>query len=72
VLSYAFDGPASGSTNTNWPIEILIDYGKGRVYNATPGHVWAGEGLARKEILFPVPAEFNTAAKVVFRNFTAP
>ena len=45
VLSYAFDGPASGGSGINWPIEILIDYGKGQVYNATQGHVWAGETL---------------------------
>jgi hypothetical protein len=88
VLSYAYDGPASGNSNINWPIEILIDYGKGQVYNATPGHVWAGESmpnavrdvsfqttllratewLARKEILYPVPEDFNTETKVVFRN----
>jgi type 1 glutamine amidotransferase len=27
------------------PIKVLIDYGKGQVYSATPGHVWAGESL---------------------------
>jgi hypothetical protein len=88
VLSYAYDGPASGNSRINWPIEILIDYGKGQVYNATPGHVWAGETqpnavrdvsfqttllratewLARKEILYPVPAVFNTETQVVFRD----
>lgn len=88
VLSYAYDGPASGGSKLNWPIEILIGYGKGQVYNATPGHVWAGdsmpdavrdvsfqttllratEWLARKEILYPVPAAFNTETKVVFRD----
>ncbi|MEO7425521.1 MAG: ThuA domain-containing protein [Fibrobacteria bacterium] len=88
VLSYAYDGPASGNSKINWPIEILIDYGKGQVYNATPGHVWAGESmpnavrdvsfqttliratewLARKEVLYPVPAVFNTETKVVFRD----
>jgi hypothetical protein len=88
VLSYAYDGPASGNSLINWPIEILVDYGKGQVYNATPGHVWAGETLpnavrdisfqttllratewlARKEVLSPVPAVFNTETKVVFRD----
>ena len=92
VLSYAYDGPASGGTGINWPIEILIDYGKGQVYNATPGHVWSGEilpnavrdisfqatlirateWLARKEILYPVPAGFNTETKVVFRDLVLP
>jgi uncharacterized protein len=88
VLSYAYDGPASGNSKINWPIELLIEYGKGLVYNATPGHVWAGdtkpnavldisfqttllratEWLARREILYPVPAVFNTETKVVFRD----
>jgi hypothetical protein len=88
VLSYAYDGPASGDSKLNWPIEILVDYGKGQVYNATPGHVWAGETLpnavrdvsfqttllratewlARREILYPVPAVFNTETKVAFRD----
>lgn len=88
VLSYAYDGPASGDTRINWPIELLVGYGKGQVYNATQGHVWAGETqpnavrdvsfqtsliratewLARKEVLYPVPAVFNTEAKVVFRD----
>ncbi len=39
VLSYAYD-PA---TEKNWPIEWVVAYGKGRVYNSTFGHVWAGD-----------------------------
>lgn len=92
VLSYAYDGPASGNTLINWPIELLVEYGQGQVYNATPGHVWAGETLpnavrdisfqttliratewlARKEVLYPVPTEFNTASKVVYRDLVLP
>lgn len=88
VLSYAYDGPASGDSRINWPVEILIGYGKGRVYNATTGHVWAGETLpnavrdisfqttllrvtewlARQEVLYPVPAVFNTGTKVAYRD----
>jgi hypothetical protein len=88
VLSYAYDGPESGGSRINWPVEILIGYGKGQVYNATTGHVWAGETvpnavrdvsfqttllrvtewLARREILYPVPAAFNTETKVVYRD----
>ncbi len=39
VLSWAED-PA---TQTRWPIEWTVAYGKGRVYNSTFGHVWGGE-----------------------------
>ncbi|MGE3806539.1 MAG: ThuA domain-containing protein [Gemmataceae bacterium] len=39
VLSYAFDP----KTKLNWPIEWVITYGKGRVYNSTFGHVWKGD-----------------------------
>ena len=39
VLSWAED-PA---TQTRWPIEWTVDYGKGRVYNSTFGHVWRDE-----------------------------
>lgn len=39
VLSWAED-PA---TKTRWPIEWTVDYGKGRVYNSTFGHIWRGE-----------------------------
>ncbi len=45
VLSYAFDGPASGNSQRNWPIELMVSYGKGQVYNSTMGHVWAGESM---------------------------
>jgi type 1 glutamine amidotransferase len=43
VISYAFDGPASGGSNAYWPIELMITYGKGKVYNSTMGHLWPGE-----------------------------
>jgi type 1 glutamine amidotransferase len=39
VLSYAFDP----RTKKNWPIEWVVGYGKGRVYNSTFGHVWKKE-----------------------------
>ena len=40
VLSYAFD---STSTKRNWPVEWVVTYGKGRVYNSSMGHLWQGE-----------------------------
>lgn len=39
VLSHAFDP----KTKMNWPIEWVVHYGKGRVYNSTFGHVWKGD-----------------------------
>jgi type 1 glutamine amidotransferase len=39
VLSYGFDA----RTKMNWPTEWTVAYGKGRVYNATFGHVWKGD-----------------------------
>jgi type 1 glutamine amidotransferase len=39
VLSYAFDT----ATNKNWPVEWVIKYGKGRVYNSSMGHLWKGD-----------------------------
>ena len=39
VLSYGFDP----RTKMNWPTEWTVTYGKGRVYNATFGHVWQGD-----------------------------
>ena len=39
VLSYAYDKP----TEKYWPIEWVVKYGKGRVYNSTLGHLWEGE-----------------------------
>jgi len=39
VLSYAYDP----DTEKNWPIEWVVKYGKGSVYNSTFGHVWAGD-----------------------------
>jgi hypothetical protein len=92
VLSYAFDGPASGNTGRNWPIELLIAYGKGLVYNATPGHLWPGETvpdavkdvsfqttlvrasewLARREVFYPVPEEFNSETRVALKDIVLP
>ncbi|MEO6732147.1 MAG: ThuA domain-containing protein [Ferruginibacter sp.] len=40
VLSYAFDSTA---TQKNWPVEWVVGYGKGRVYNSSMGHLWKGE-----------------------------
>lgn len=39
VLSFSKDE----ETQKNWPIEWVISYGKGSVYNSTFGHVWKGE-----------------------------
>jgi type 1 glutamine amidotransferase len=36
VISYGYDA----RTKMNWPTEWVVSYGKGRVYNATFGHVW--------------------------------
>lgn len=40
VLSYAYD---STSTKRTWPVEWVVAYGAGRVYNSSMGHLWAGE-----------------------------
>jgi type 1 glutamine amidotransferase len=40
VLSYAYD---STGTHRMWPIEWVVSYGKGRVYNSSLGHVWQGD-----------------------------
>ncbi len=40
VLSYAYD---STSTQQNWPVEWVVGYGKGKVYNSSLGHLWEGE-----------------------------
>jgi type 1 glutamine amidotransferase len=39
VLSYAYDA----DTKQNWPVEWVIKYGQGNVYNSTFGHVWSGD-----------------------------
>ncbi|MGJ8654343.1 MAG: ThuA domain-containing protein [Opitutaceae bacterium] len=39
VISYAFEP----KTKINFPIEWVIDYGEGRVYNSTYGHHWHNE-----------------------------
>ncbi len=36
VLSFTFDK----RTGKNWPVDWVIKYGDGRVYNATFGHLW--------------------------------
>lgn len=40
VLSYAYD---STGTHKLWPVEWVVEYGKGRVYNSSMGHLWKGE-----------------------------
>lgn len=40
VLSWAYD---SSSTHRRWPVEWVVNYGKGRVYNSSLGHLWKGE-----------------------------
>ncbi|MDF7821774.1 ThuA domain-containing protein [Runella sp. MFBS21] len=40
VLSYAYD---STGTQKMWPVEWVVNYGKGRVYNSSMGHLWRGE-----------------------------
>lgn len=40
VLSFAYD---STSTKKMWPVEWVVTYGKGRVYNSSMGHLWQGE-----------------------------
>jgi len=39
VLSYAHDK----ATGKNWPIDWVVRYGDGRVYNSTFGHLWRDE-----------------------------
>ena len=39
VLSYTREP----KTGLNFPIEWVVSYGKGRVYNSTFGHVWKGD-----------------------------
>jgi type 1 glutamine amidotransferase len=36
VLSYTYDA----KTDKNWPVDWVVNYGKGRVYNSTFGHLW--------------------------------
>ena len=38
VLSFAREP----KTQLNWPIEWVVNYGRGRVYTSTLGHVWQG------------------------------
>jgi type 1 glutamine amidotransferase len=40
VLSYAHD---STGTQKNWPMEWVVNFGKGRVYNSSMGHLWKDE-----------------------------
>ena len=39
VLSYGYDP----KTKMNWPLEWVVNYGKGRVYSSSFGHSWKGE-----------------------------
>ncbi len=40
VLSYTYDSTA---TKRMWPVEWVVNYGKGRVYNSSMGHLWKGD-----------------------------
>ena len=40
ILSYAYD---STGTNRRWPVEWIVTYGKGQVYNSSMGHLWKGD-----------------------------
>lgn len=40
VLSCAYD---STSTHRVWPVEWIVVYGKGRIYNSSMGHLWKGD-----------------------------
>lgn len=40
VLSYAYD---STHTRKMWPVEWIVNYEQGRVYNSSMGHLWQGE-----------------------------
>lgn len=40
VLSFAYD---STGTQKNWPMEWVVNYGKGRVYSSSMGHLWKDE-----------------------------
>jgi type 1 glutamine amidotransferase len=40
ILSSAYD---STDTRKVWPVEWVVSYGKGRVYNSSMGHLWHGE-----------------------------
>ncbi|HYO22563.1 MAG TPA: ThuA domain-containing protein [Flavisolibacter sp.] len=39
VLSYAFDT----ATKKHWPVEWVVQYGRGSVYNSSMGHLWKDE-----------------------------
>lgn len=39
ILSYAKDE----ERGINWPVEWVVGYGKGRVYNSSMGHLWEGD-----------------------------
>jgi type 1 glutamine amidotransferase len=40
ILSYAYD---SSSTRRMWPVEWVVQYDKGHVYNSSMGHLWRGD-----------------------------
>jgi type 1 glutamine amidotransferase len=39
ILSAATDS----TTHKTWPVEWLVSYGKGRIYNSSMGHLWKGD-----------------------------
>jgi type 1 glutamine amidotransferase len=38
-LSYGYDP----HTRMNWPLEWTVNFGRGRIYSSTFGHVWKGD-----------------------------
>ena len=79
VISYGFDQ----KTEKFWPTEWTVQYGQGRVYSSTCGHMWKDQvdppnlndvafqtimprvlqWLAKREVTYPVPANFPSADK---------
>ncbi|MEP4079342.1 PQQ-dependent sugar dehydrogenase [Haloferula sp.] len=44
ILSYATDpDPEGGQAAKQWPVEWTVNYGSGRVYSSTYGHLWVGQ-----------------------------
>ncbi len=43
VLTYGYDGDELGGTQQYYPVNWTIQYGQGRCFNTTLGHLWTGE-----------------------------
>jgi hypothetical protein len=71
VLAYARD--SDPSLGLLWPVECTTNYGKGRVYVSTYGHVWPGEvktlGLqdVAVETIIPRAVEWLARRPVTFQ-----